>query len=109
MTDHDATAERAATAALKAFRASYQRAQAAVEAVRAPQQAFDFATELRDMADEIVGHAATLRAKMAYRVYTSEEMSLASLAERISVSKSRADQFVRTARNAEKPIEDGSE
>ena len=88
-------------AALAALRQAYERAASAAEQAEDPQSAYAHASELRDICDELVGHAATLRARMAYRIYRSEEMSLMDLAGRISVSKARADQFVRTAKEAE--------
>lgn len=90
-----------AEAALSALRDAYERAARATEKISEPQQAYERASELRDLCDELVGDAATLRARMAYRIYKSEEMSLMDLADRISVSKARADQFVRTAKDAE--------
>jgi DNA-directed RNA polymerase specialized sigma24 family protein len=62
--------------------------------------AFHLATELRDEADALVSDAAVLRARMALRVMETEGLSLAQLAERLGTSKSRADQFVRAARDA---------
>lgn len=89
-------------AALAALRAAYEHAARAAEEIPDPQQAYERASELRDACDALVGEAATLRARMAYRIYKSEEMSLMDLAGKISVSKARADQFVRTAKEAER-------
>ncbi len=92
--------------ALDAVRVAYKRASAAIEATTDPQRAFELATALRDAVDGLVGEAADLRAQMAYRVYKAEEISLATLATRLSVSKSRADQFIRSAKAAESGEED---
>jgi hypothetical protein len=90
-----------ATNALEEVRAAYIRAVAAIEATEDPQRAFELASGLRDAVDTLVGEAAELRAQMAYRVYKAEEISLATLATRLSVSKARADQFIRSAKAVE--------
>jgi predicted transcriptional regulator len=87
--------------ALEDVHAAYRQAVAAIETTEDPQQAFELASGLRDALDGLVGEAAELRAQMAYRVYKAEEISLATLATRLSVSKARADQFIRSARAAE--------
>jgi DNA-binding transcriptional regulator YiaG len=61
------------------------------------QQALQIATELinafRDASDEI----GTLRAENAVRIRDEESLSLAALANRMGVSKARADQIVKLA------------
>jgi hypothetical protein len=84
-----------------AVRDAYRRAVDAIRETGDPQRAFEMASALRDAVDDLVGEAADLRAQMAYRVYKAEELSLAALATKLSVSKSRADQFIRNAKAAE--------
>jgi hypothetical protein len=84
--------------ALRSVQLAYDQAAALIESMPDPQHAFERATDLREATDELVGQAAELRARMAGRVWDAEKMSLASLADRIGVSKSRADQFLRIAR-----------
>lgn len=86
--------------ALIAMRANFAAARAAIEATDDPQYAFQLATMFRDKLDELVGSAAELRAQMVERIWESEQLSLAALAKRIGVSKSRANQFIETARAA---------
>ncbi len=97
-------AEEAVDAALGALNSTYDAAVAAIEALPAPQRAFERATSLLKVVDDdLVRGAADLRARMANRIKEAEKLSLAGLAERISVSKGRADQFVRSA-NAQKEL-----
>jgi len=91
-------AEEALRTAIAAMRSAYGRAAAAIEAIPDPQEAFEKAGELRSAADDLVGEAASLRARMVQRIWEAETMSLAALANKIGVSKTRADQFLRTAR-----------
>ena len=86
--------------ALSAMQAAYDDAASAIEAMLDPQRAFERATALREAADQLVGEAANLRARMAERIWKTEEMSLASLANRIGISKARADQLLKTAKES---------
>ena len=95
-------------AAVAAIRASYASARAAIEATADPHEAFQLASEFRDRIDELVGEAAELRARMVQRVWETEQLSLAALAKRIGVSKSRADQFIQAAKAASKGKEERS-
>jgi hypothetical protein len=88
----------ASVVSLKDFRRAYADAEAAIEAMPDPEQAFAEATALRVVTDELQGSAAILRARMAHRVYTTHDLSLAALAERLDISKARADQLIRLAR-----------
>lgn len=86
--------------AIDDVRASYELAVRAIEGIPDNQQAFELATQLRDEMDGLVGEAADLRARMVGRIWEAEELSLAALANRIGVSKSRAGQFIETVRSA---------
>ncbi len=68
-----------------------------VEETADPQQAFELATKLVDDLGNLYEQAADLRARQVGRIWRAEELSLADLAERISVSKARAGQFVTRA------------
>jgi RecB family exonuclease len=93
--------DQAVDAAIEALRRAYADAARAVEAIPDPHHAFERASALRDVCDdELVGDAATLRALMADRIFKAEELSLQGLADRISVSKSRANQFINQAKAA---------
>lgn len=91
-----------------AIESNYTDARAAIEAIATndPQLAFEFASELRDRLDLLVGNAAELRALMVERVWESEQLSLAALAKRIGVSKARADQFIQAAKATKENAED---
>ena len=94
------------SSSLTAMRKAYEQAVAAIEAVPDGEEAFSQATQLREAADALVGGAAELRARMAGRIWEAEEMSLAALAQRIGVSKTRADQLIKAARAATTTTED---
>jgi len=68
-----------------------------IEGTPDPQQAFELATKLVDDLGNLYEQAADLRARQVGRIWREEELSLADLAERISVSKARAGQFVTRA------------
>src|SRR5687767_1002475 len=76
----------AARRPLDEFRRAYADVEAAIEAVSDPDQAFNEATALRDAADACVSAAALLRARLAHRLYTAHSLSLATLADRLSIS-----------------------
>ncbi len=84
------------------LRQAYAAVAERVELTSDPGAAYEQATALAKAADDIVGDAALLRARMARRLLRAEGMSLAQLASRIGVSKSRADQLMRTATRGEK-------
>jgi hypothetical protein len=67
-----------------------------------PQAAFEFASEhqaaLRALHGQEEARASRLRARQAARIREREALSLAGLADRIGVSKSRAEQLVNLAK-----------
>lgn len=65
------------------------------------QRGFEKASRLRDQLAVAVGYMAKLRGERAAAIMTAEELSLSGLAERIGVSKERASQFVRGAKEGE--------
>jgi hypothetical protein len=92
--------------ALDAVVRAHEQATALITAVEDADEAFRLATELRDTVDLLVGKAAGLRATMARRIYEREQLSLSGLAQRLGVSKSRADQFLQTARRPTEGMDD---
>jgi hypothetical protein len=85
-------------ASLARLYAAYQELAAKVSTEPDPYAAFQRASELREVVDRMVGEAAVLRAKAADRVRVADHLSLGQLAERLGLSKARADQLVRVAR-----------
>jgi DNA-directed RNA polymerase specialized sigma24 family protein len=88
----------------RGLRRAYDEAASAVERTPDPERAVAKAAELVKAADQIVGDAARLRARMALRLQQSEGLSLAELAKRIGTSKSRADQLIRLARGESESV-----
>lgn len=77
---------------------AYKAAAAAVDAEHDPQQAFQLATEVTETLRQRTIDSADLRVLAAARVFETEQMSLAGLADRIGVSKARAAQLMRLAK-----------
>lgn len=65
------------------------------------QHAFESATALADTLRQLAENAANLRARTAARIATEEKLSLSVLATRIGVSKARADQLIKSAKDGE--------
>jgi hypothetical protein len=97
---HPAVDERAVIASLAALRMTLDDIRDEIRAIPDSQRAFAFATELGDLLREAADEAATLRAQMVGRIWDEEKLSLAALAERISMSRSRAAQLMKAARSA---------
>lgn len=74
-----------------------------------PAAAFTLATAhqlaLRAIHDQEENRCAKLRARQASRIRNREALSLAGLADRIGVSKSRADQLVNLAKAPQEQVE----
>jgi 3-methyladenine DNA glycosylase/8-oxoguanine DNA glycosylase len=94
--------EEAAAEALDALTAAYHQAVAAINAIPDPQRAFEYATQLANALRDTYQQASELRTLTAARIWEAEELSLAALAQRIGVSKARADQLIRAARASTK-------
>jgi DNA-directed RNA polymerase specialized sigma24 family protein len=71
-----------------------------IRATPDPQDAYDMATRLADEMRAMADAAAQVRAETAARIHEAEGLSIAGLAERLGVSKARADQLLRAARKA---------
>lgn len=70
----------------------------AIKAAPATTQTFTAATELADHLRRLGEAGADLRSHVAGRIWSAERLSLAGLADRIGVSKARADQLIRNAK-----------
>jgi hypothetical protein len=97
MAPHETDAEQAFCDAERQLSAAYERAVEAIESIPDAQKSFESATELANDLRQLADDAAKVRARGAVRIRDSERLSLAGLAERLSVSRARADQMVRAA------------
>jgi hypothetical protein len=83
----------------------YATALASIESVSDPQAAFEVASawqnQVRALHEQQAMKASRLRARQAVRIREAEALSLAGLADRIGVSKARADQLVNAAKEPE--------
>lgn len=77
-----------------------RRIEAHIEGTPDPQEAFAQATRLTEELRTATNEAGNLRGRVLMRIWESEKMSLAALAQRVGVSKSRADQLVRGAQTS---------
>jgi hypothetical protein len=93
-------AGQAVTAALENLDRSAQAVIDAIQADPDPRRAYQEATELVETMQSLLEASGDLRAKSAARIVKDEGLSLAGLAERISVSKARAAQLINTAKKA---------
>ncbi|MBB5870590.1 DNA-binding transcriptional regulator YiaG [Allocatelliglobosispora scoriae] len=84
---------------LTAVKATFLSAQEAVRAAPEPQQGFKQATDLAELMRDLADTAAGLRAEAVRRIWQSEKMSIAELADRIGVSKARADQLLKLTKD----------
>lgn len=82
--------------ALNRLTAAYRDAAEAV-AAHEPHVSFDAATELAGELKRLSGAVARLRAQRARQMRRAEQLSLAQLARRLDVSKTRAHQLIQMA------------
>ena len=101
MGDQQTASEDRFAVALASLRDAYRRAAAMIHGDSQAQHAFDSATALADTLRQLAENAANLRARTAARIATEEKLSLSVLATRIGVSKARADQLIKSAKDAE--------
>jgi DNA-binding transcriptional regulator YiaG len=97
MDEHSPISERV-KAALDELRRAYQQAADAITAADDAEAAFQGASELAEVMRQGADAAARLRAQMVRRIWESEQLSLAVLANRIGVSKARAAQIIDTTK-----------
>ena len=101
------TGQQAATEAFTTLRGAYEEATAAIQAMSDGREAFSQAGELARILGEWSQQAAKLRAAVAVRIAKDEELSLAGLANRLSVSRARAQQLMASGRAPKGDSNDG--
>ena len=101
MNDRQTAPEDCFATALASLRDAYGQAAAVIRKDAEAQQAFDSATALADALRQLAEDAANLRARAAARIAEEEKLSLSVLATRIGVSKARADQLVKSVKDAD--------
>lgn len=82
-----------------ALRRIYEQISAALQTSSDPEAAFDSATDLADALRDMADDAALTRARVAAQIREGEGLSIQALGERLGISKARADQLLRAARN----------
>jgi hypothetical protein len=88
---------------MKAIRNAFESASSIIQSAPSAQQGFEEASELAQFLRNLADEGAAVRADAVARIYQEEELSLAALAEKIGVSKARADQLLRTAPTRSNP------
>jgi hypothetical protein len=96
-----------ASEALSALAQAYELAEKAVEGESDAHRAFELATALTEAARQITIQLGQLRALQAARIRDQESLSLAALADRIRVSKTRAVQILEIAAKAREGTDHG--
>jgi hypothetical protein len=96
-----------ASEALTALAHAHDLAEKAVIGESDAHQAFELATELTEAARKITIQLGQLRALQAARIRDQESLSLAALADRIRVSKTRAAQIMEIAAKAREGADHG--
>ena len=81
--------------------AAADRALAAIRATASPQEKLEAAGRLVEALRARSDEAARIRHAEAVRIYEAESLSLAQLANRVGISKARADQIIRAEREKE--------
>ncbi|GAA3168007.1 hypothetical protein [Nonomuraea roseoviolacea] len=81
------------------LRRIYEQISGALQMSSDPEVAFGSATVLADALREMADDAALTRAKVAAQIREGEGLSIQALGERLGISKARADQLLRAARN----------
>lgn len=83
----------------------YEEAAAAIDAIPDPDQVFKRATEFGDQFrathDRIISRFHKLRVRRAVQIKQEASLSIAQLADRISVSKARAAQLLEKAKEGQ--------
>jgi hypothetical protein len=101
------TGQQAADEAFATLRGAYEEAAAAIQAMSDGREAFSQAGELARILGEWSQRAEKLRPAVAFRNAKDEELSLAGLANRLSVSRARAQQFMASGRAGKGDSNDG--
>ncbi len=95
------TPDQRAAEAVAQLRAAYDAARAAITSTGDLHARFDIASAVTAACQAMTEDAAELRAATTTRIYDANPLSLAGLAKMIGVSKARADQLVRSGRQAQ--------
>jgi ubiquinone biosynthesis protein UbiJ len=101
MGDRQTASEDGFAVVLASLRDAYEQAVAVIHGDSQAQHAFESATALADTLRQLAENAASLRARTAARIATEEKLSLSVLAARIGVSKARADQLIKSVKDAD--------
>jgi len=109
MSDRQTASEDGFAVALASLRDAYEQAVAAIHGDSQAQHAFESATALADLLRQLAENAASLRARAAARIAAEEKLSLSVLAARIGVSKARADQLIKSVKDADQGSAQGGE
>jgi len=109
MRDRQTASEDGFAVALASLRDAYEQATAVICGDSQAQHAFDSATALADTLRQLAENAASLRARTAARIAAEEKLSLSVLATRIGVSKARADQLIKSVKDADQGSEQEGE
>jgi DNA-binding transcriptional regulator YiaG len=72
-----------------------------IEAMPGSQAKTQAIRELAEAIQEIYNRAAEIRKGEMFRIRDEEQLSLAKLADRVGISKARADQLIRAAQQKE--------
>lgn len=91
----------AAEKALDELTAAVDKAVKTIAALPDPSTAYGYAKRLVELLRDAVNLAGRVHAQAAGRVHKAESLSLAGLAQRIGVSKARAEQLVNAAKKEE--------
>lgn len=87
------------TSLLAAFDLAYERTENAVTSDRDRDRALRRATAVSEHVRGLVEKMGQLRTQAVARIYDEEKLSLAGLADRIGVSRPRAAQLMKAARD----------
>jgi RecB family exonuclease len=96
-----------ASEVLSALARAYELAEKAVKGEPEAHRAFEMATAVTEAARQITIQLGQLRALQAARIRDQESLSLAGLADRIRVSKTRAVQILEVAAKAREGTDHG--
>lgn len=89
--------------ALELIKRAYDQVNAGLQVMADLDAAYEIATRLADGMRKLADDAALTRAKCAAEISDAENLSRRKLAERLGISKARADQLIRVARDKSAP------
>lgn len=105
MTSADGDTSRASNEpdALEPMKRAYDQINANLQGMADLEAAYHIATRLADCLRKLADDAALTRAKCAAKISDAEKLSLRRLADKLGISKARADQLIRVARRKAAP------